>query len=387
MKPEELDELFRRGLADQQLPPRPSAWAAVQQRLAAPDASDATAATADSLPAFLRNGASVAPPPASLTRPVPLMTASRGGAALPTGGVTAPATGGWWQRPAMRAAAAVVLLVGGSLLLRTNPDPSDSAGSAVPEVATAVEDIAPAAFAPTTAAEEAPVTSVIHGVTNDVAAADAPPSDAEITPETTTATPVAFTALRTLPAVRAAAPTATRQDTRLSVSKIGGASTRHATRHLAHAAPAPVQVATAAPLRRTTADSQAIAAHTARVRRQAASAASGLTVGEAADATLAAASPAPAPHGFVNVRRGDLRPSYTADVADDETIEVDGGTIGQLVARATGRPMRITSPNALLRRGAGRMRELLDRADHTVDGQLTLETSVVGRSVRKTISL
>ena len=81
MKPEELDELFRHGLAGQQAPPRPGTWASIQQRMQA-EAGAADAADADELPAFLRRPTAGT---AAEARLVPLMTASRGGAPLQSG--------------------------------------------------------------------------------------------------------------------------------------------------------------------------------------------------------------------------------------------------------------------------------------------------------------
>ncbi|MBC7446453.1 MAG: hypothetical protein H7330_00160 [Hymenobacteraceae bacterium] len=360
MKPQELDELFRRGLADQQVPPRPTAWAAIQQRLhAAGPTTDGAAVEDDVLPNFLL-GAPMQP-----AAPVPFMTASRGGDTLAVAPVAA-----WWQRPALRAAAAVVLLVGGgALALRSGLADADE-----PEVAvTAATEVQPMSVTPLSLTSEPvsyPKSATSVAVAMPAESESAAPLPTAQAPRA--ATPERPVMAATVAVTRAATPTPT-------------PAVRHRTTSAHKALDAAVLAAAAPP--RAAADSQAVSRRAMVVagRSAAKMPPSSLTVGEVADATVASTAPsvtASPSHGFVNVRRDDLR------VADeDETIEVDGGMVGQFVARATGRPARITSPNALLRRGAGRVRELLDRADHTTDGQLTIETHVAGRAVRKTISL
>ncbi len=393
MTPEELDELFRRGLADQQTPPPPTAWAAIQHRLnaAAPEDED------EALPAFLLR--TPAPQPVA----PPLMTAARGGAAR-----TAATPGAWYQGPALRAAAAVVLLVGGSaLVLRSGLADEVATDAATAVVALITPDAPPVAMPRTLAA---PAADAELTATSAVAAAHAAPAaaeaqvgpDLEASPEAP-GQPQAVTAAFAVAAAGTEPATAVlrhRAATTAGAPATAGypaarAASRRGLRPAAGMAPG--MVATV-PTQRPAADSQAYASRTAlattarppTTTTSSASAAS-LTVGEAADAALAAARTAAPAHGFVSVRAADLPRARSFDDNDDDddnaTIEVGGGTVGRLVARATGRPARIASPNALLRRGAGHVLDMIDRADNTADGQLTIETRVVGRPVRKTISL
>lgn len=394
MKPEELDELFRHGLAGQQAPPRPGTWASIQQRMQA-EAGAADAADADELPAFLRRPTAGT---AAEARLVPLMTASRGGAPLQSGAapsLVARVAAAWWHRPALRAAAAVVLLVGGgALLVRTDADeaadtatvaltdlpatalaPAEAPRSARPRPERALGSPAalPAALASATTASEAPTEAPCEPTPNPARPHRSQP-----------ATGYAFVGQGITDAVISEHLTCA--DHRCGTCdriehKIGPARFRslraEAAAQVVARLKTPHRSAPAVPAGGARPDSQAVAL---APRQQPAATSSGLTVGEAADASLAEA---PAAHGFVSVPREEI--NVPAD--DDDAIELDGGAIGQFVTRATGRPARISSPNALLRLGAGRVRALLDRADNTPDGQITIQTNIVGKQVRKTISL
>lgn len=347
MKPEELDELFRRGLAGQPAPPpRPTAWATVQQRMAATPDADAE----DELPAFLRTGVPAAP--ALMTPAAPLMTAVRGGGALARTTSATPGAAAWWQRPALRAAAAVVLLVGGGVLvLRENTPDSDPMVAVAPTSVPAVAFLQPNSLA--AASDAAPVAP-----TATVAAAPTAPVVAENSAENSAET------LVNRP-VTAPTPASSRE-----VAPVVAAAPRRVARR------SPVSMAQQADP--ATAVAFAAADSVPRVANLLAEAVMEITIRPAAGAQPAAGYAQPAT--FARTVAG-------VDGTDAEGRVAVEGEVGRWVSRATGRELRITSPHTLLRRASGRMRDLLDRADHTTDGQLTLETSLAGRPIRKTISL
>ncbi len=355
MKPEELDELFRRGLADQQSPPRPSAWADVQQRMATAAAAAADDDADDELPAFLRSSEIAAP------RAAPFMTASRGGGALGAAR-PAPMAAPWWQRPALRAAAAVLLFVGGGALM-------------VQQNATEIEE----GYSTITGA-----TSPVRDVLNTVAVA---PSASSVRPAALTTmtppssvTPNAPNALKNAPAETATEGPSVAMAVEVKAPVTASASARTGS------------VVASASARRTSRAAAASATTSAAPTRPVAEEVAGTNpaadpLNEAVIEITIRPAPEAVAHsaGFRNVSANDLA-DRTATADDERNLPVDGN-VGQWVARATGRELRIANPHSLLRRALGQVRQRLDGADDRADGQLTLETNVAGRPIRKTISL
>ncbi len=388
MKPEELDDLFRRGLSEQHAPPRPNAWAAIQQRMNA--SADAAAGDDDDLPAFLRNGAPTTAAPA----PAPFMTAARGGAALrqPTASLTAIS---WWQRPAVRVAAAVLLLVGGGTVAIQHVEPLHSSPSVAVLAPTSLAPaaLAPAALAPAATTEQAVASTETASVG---APATAPSESVKAVEAQSTSGVEAVAQVASAPAAstteqhtarvqkafrQAATPTALASNLRVTDALIHD----HLLCEVQHCRACDVieEKIGSTRFRSLRADATAeLVARNNTVRRNEATRTADLLTDAVVEVTIRpaadpnAAAPAAA---FVSNR---------AMAEADETVEIGGGTVGQLVSKAAGRrQFRVPSANTLIRRASGRVLEILDRADHTADGQLTIETNLAGREVMKTISL
>jgi hypothetical protein len=353
MKPEELDDLFRRGLSEQHAAPRPNAWAAIQQRMT--DAAQSDADDDDDLPAFLRGEV----PSVGTPAPAPFMTAARGGAAFRAPAATL--TVSWWQRPIVRAAAAVVLLIGGGALAIQHIEPLHSAPATLAIAPTSLAPTNPTTVTPPTQAPTTTPTPVAEQPSASLAVAATTPQAAE---------PVALAAV--------AAPVQ-------STAIVAQTKTMAPVRHVAHNKTVGVAKSSEAAFASRSTDAadttEASAAKWASAaRRKAARTADLLPADDVLEVTIRpAVEPAP-----------EMAASFASNrmTQADETVEIGGGTVGQLVSRAAGRRSGgIISPNALFRRASGRVLEILDRADHSADGQLTIETSLAGRPVRKTISL
>lgn len=349
MKPEELDELFRRGLADQQLPPRPQAWDSIQQRLRAPIGEE------DELPAFLRK----APEPVA----TPAMTASRGGG----GNMTIS----WHQRPMWRAAAVAVLAVGG-LLAQHQLRQADSAAPtmAVAERPTPIPT--PATPLPT----RQPATQV--------AVAVAAPNATR--PTASVPTPAPHYQEPTAAAVAAVTPALIRQhllcedhncqqcdliEQQLGPARFRNLRTEAAAELLARNG---LKVVVDQPT------GQGFALASAAARRPSS---------HPALPPSPVIEPKPAPHAL------------PADVAPLADAVVEVKIVPEELPAETEMPVVVAtenqdaiSPNRrslrpadVLRRATERLLERIDRADHLSDGRLTIDTRVAGRPVRKTISL
>ncbi len=429
MKPTDLDELFRSGLNDQQQAPRARAWDAIRQRLDAPETTD----EAEELPAFLRNAADAAPPP--MAAPVrPLMTASRGGGAAPAGNVMQ-----WYQRPAWRAAAVAVLALGGALAaqqqyLTPTPAPAGSATVAVTEApsasrlskiraaaqALAQESETVVAMAPTQ--PELPVNSLASAgaATNRPVAASrpspaSPPADQQA--PTTASEPAAIAA--TSPAATALEMPAISQPQRPPREENASAPANGYALASLRVTPTLIQKhlhcqdeecttcdrieakigrAKFYQMRAEAADVLlARAGHKKPGRLE--QPAAGLSALDY-DGAQPAPSDAPAP-GVAFASKGLPAPELVQiTISRDELAQVAAELQAAAArqqrtenSRDTDRADERTEhhairrPSDVLRVAGDRILNIIDRADHRRDGRLTIDTEVVGRPVRKSISL
>lgn len=392
MKPEELDELFRHGLAGQSAPPSGRAWDLVQQRLRETPATD----EADELPAFLRGGS----PP--LAAKPPMMTASRGGAA-------GSLSSSWTQRPLWRAAAVAILALGSALAYQhqvasTTAAPEGPAVAAVaparplrsisnqPKQAAPLENVSELAAGLAATATSAPsLTS--RAISSTVADAPATPAPASTTTDPNAAIDrSAFertgdnVALASLDVTEALigehlhCQDGSCTECEAIEQKIGHAKFYQLRAEAANALVARVKEERRAPAA-TPGTGFALASTRPAARRPAPHRTAPVAVPNS-DAPEALCTEAAAPTETVIATSGDwelvIRPVAPAPPAEPATNS-------QTACRHPNQS--VTSPNDVLRRAGDHLRTLLDRADRTRDGRLTIDTEVAGRPVRKTISL
>jgi len=367
MKPEELDELFRRGLAEQNLPPRAQAWDSIQQRLRAPIGEE------DELPAFLRQS-----PPS----PAP-MTASRGGA----GSLTIS----WYQRPVWRAAAVAVLAVGTLLAQhQLSQHAAKPADTPAPLALATAPDRQPATqptLLPDPEPVAAPQPAAHQAIAREPAQPAATPSPEPSFPQEPVG--LALAAVDVTPDLiheHLLCPDRRCSDCDLIEQKIGPARFRSLRADAARELMARNGVRSPRPA----SDGFALASASRPSRRA-------FVPGPAARPhaqpvpEVAPAPAAPAPDAFTDALAEapapEALPGSEVTVAGQPAEESPETQTAQLATRTEERSGTGVRPRDVLRRASERMRSLLDGADHTNDGRLTIEKRVAGRPVRKTISL
>lgn len=366
MKPEELDELFRRGLADQQHPPRPQAWESIQQRLHAPIGEE------DELPAFLRK----APEPVATN---PMMTASRGG-----GGNMSIS---WHQRPMWRAAAVAVLAVGG-LLAQQQLHQAEPAASMM---AVAPAPVRPTETAPTTPAIEPQ--NVVPAVVA-VAEPNAALPTAERQPEVSATASAPSRQERVGYALAATQVTSDLIHEHLLCSDRQCTDCDRIEQQIGPARFRNLRAEAAAQLLARTGMKVVIDQPNNQGFALASSGASRSNRRSSGNSPALRTPLEPEPVVIPEAVVPDKDPLADAvvevKIVPDE-VYIDQAEAPVVVAAdaqsATSRRFSIPRPREVLRRASERMRDMIDRADHRSDGRLTIDTHVVGRPVRKTISL